>query len=247
MKRILGAFALLLLALPAWADRVTIQWQTANLTEPQFEPVWKAMIAEFEAANPDIHVEPILVARKDDWTKFVTASQAKRAPCVVQEDLATSAYNGYLMPLDKLWNAEPETFRSTYSPAILNAMKWKGELYGVPIWGGVFAEIYNKDMLTAAGLDPAHPPTTIADYLDWMRKLTKPGQWGTAVLGGPTDTTTRILLTWIWANGGEAFNADMTTATFAADPKSLEAIKVYREQTGVGLKEAKDFIESLDV
>jgi len=27
----------------------------------------------------------------------------------------------------------------------------------------------------------------------------------------------------------------------------IEAIKVYREQTGVGLKEAKDYIESLDV
>ena len=60
-----------------------------------------------------------------------------------------------------------------------------------------------------------------------MKKLTKPGQWGTAVLGGPTDTTTRVLLTWIWANGGEAFNADMTAATFAANPKTLEAIKTY--------------------
>jgi multiple sugar transport system substrate-binding protein len=47
------------------------------------------------------------------------------------------------------------------------------------------------------------------------------------VLGGKTDTTTRILLTWIWANGGEAFNADMTEATFAKNPKSLEAIKFY--------------------
>ena len=216
-----------LLAAPAQAEQVTLQWQTANLTEPQFEPVWKQMIVEFEATNPDIHIEPILVARKDDWTKFVTASQARRAPCVVQEDLATAAYNGYLMPLDKFWAAEPPAFRATYSDDIMAAMHWKGDLYGLPIWGGVFAEIYNTDMLKAAGLDPAHPPTTIAEYLDWMRKLTKPGQWGTAVLGGPTDTTTRVLLTWIWANGGEAFNADMTKATFAANPKTLDAIKTY--------------------
>jgi len=32
---------------------------------------------------------------------------------------------------------------------------------------------------------------------------------------------------WIWSNGGEAFNADMTEATFAKNPKSLEAIKFY--------------------
>jgi len=240
MSKITGALAVTvlaggLLAAPARAEPVTLQWQTANLTEPQFEPVWKQMIAEFEAANPDIHIEPILVARKDDWTKFVTAAQARRAPCVVQEDLATSAYNGYLMPLDKFWAAEPPAFRAAYSDDIMAAMHWKGALYGVPIWGGVFAEIYNTDMLTAAGLDAAHPPTTIAEYLDWMRKLTKPGQWGTAVLGGPTDTTTRVLLTWIWANGGEAFNADMTKATFAADPKSLEAIKTYLGLVGQGL------------
>ena len=48
-----------------------LQWQTANLTEKQFEPVWKQMIAEFEAANPGIKIEPVLVARKDHWTKFV--------------------------------------------------------------------------------------------------------------------------------------------------------------------------------
>ena len=56
--------------------------------------------------------------------------------------------------------------------------------------------------------------------------------WATAVVGGKTDTTTRVLLTWIWANGGEAFNADMTEATFAKNPKSLEAIKFYLDFAG---------------
>ena len=120
------AAATLAFAAPARAEQVVVQWQTANLTEPQFEPVWKQMIVEFQAANPDIRIEPILVARKDDWTKFVTAAQARRAPCVVQEDLASAAYNGYLMPLDKFWNAEPAAFRAVYSDAIMAAMHWKG-------------------------------------------------------------------------------------------------------------------------
>src|SRR5438128_11895751 len=86
---------------------VVLQWQTANLTEAQYEPVWKQTIAEFEAANPGVKIEPVLVARKDHWTKFVAASQARKAPCIVSVDLTTAAYNGYLMPLDKFWNAEP--------------------------------------------------------------------------------------------------------------------------------------------
>ena len=154
---------------------------------------------------------------------------------MVQSDLATAAFNGYLLPVDSFWNAEPEAFRAAYSADIMKAMRWKGQLYGIPIWGGVFAEIYNRDMLVEAGLDPARPPTTIPEYLDWMGKLAKPGRWSTAVLGGPTDTTTRLLLTWIWANGGEAFDADMTKATFAADPKSLEAIKTYLGLAARGL------------
>jgi ABC-type glycerol-3-phosphate transport system substrate-binding protein len=185
------------------------------------------MIAEFEAANPGIKIEPVLVARKDHWTKFVTAAQARKAPCLVSVDLTTAAYNGYLMPLDKYWKAEPEIWRKAWSDDVLNGVRWKGEMYGVPIWGGIYGEIYNRDLVKAAGLDPEKLPKTWAEYLDWAKKLTGGDHWATAVLGGPTDTTTRVLLTWIWSNGGEAFNKDMTEATFAKDPKSLEAIKTY--------------------
>ena len=206
---------------------IVMQWQTANLTESQYEPVWKATIAEFEAANPGIKVEPVLVARKDHWTKFVAAAQAKKAPCIVSVDLTTAAYNGYLLPLDKYFAAEPADFRRAWSADMLSASKWKGQLYGLPIWGGTYAEIYNRDLVTKAGLDPAKPPRTWDEYLAWAKRLTGNDVWATAVLGGKTDTTTRVLLMWIWSNGGEAFNADMTEATFARNPKSLEAIKFY--------------------
>lgn len=206
---------------------VVLQWQTANLTESQYEPVWKATIAEFEAVNPGIKIEPVLVARKDHWTKFVAAALAKQAPCIVSVDLATAAYNGYLLPLDKFFQAEPADFKRAWSADMLSASKWKGQLYGLPIWGGTYAEIYNRDLVTKAGLDPTKPPKTWNEYRAWGKKLTGNGVWATAVLGGKSDTTTRVLLTWIWSNGGEAFNADMTEATFAKDPKSLQAIKFY--------------------
>jgi len=233
MKRSIGSSLAVAVATLAWSvggaaqQPIVLQWQTANLTESQYEPVWKQTIAEFEAANPGIKVEPVLVARKDHWTKFVAASQAKKAPCIVSVDLTTAAYNGYLMPIDKYWTAEPAAFRQAWSDAILASAKWKGQLYGLPIWGGTYAEIYNRDLVVKAGLDPDKPPKTFDEYVAWGRKLTGSDHWATAVLGGKTDTTTRVLLMWIWANGGEAFNADMTEATFATNPKSLEAIKFY--------------------
>jgi ABC-type glycerol-3-phosphate transport system substrate-binding protein len=218
----------IVLAAPALAQQpIVLQWQTANLTESQYEPIWRKTIAEFEVANPGIRVEPVLVARKDNWTKFVAAAQAKQAPCIVSVDLTTAAYNGYLLSLDKYWQAEPAAFRNAWSNDILAAAKWKGALYGLPIWGGTYGEIYNRDLVVKAGLDPAKPPQTIDQYVAWGKKLTGDDHWALAVLGGKTDTTTRVLLTWIWANGGEAFNRDMTEATFAKDPKSLAAIKLY--------------------
>ena len=89
MKRSIGSSIAVAVATLAWSvagaaqQPIVLQWQTANLTESQYEPVWKQTIAEFEAANPGIKVEPVLVARKDHWTKFVAASQAKKAPCIV--------------------------------------------------------------------------------------------------------------------------------------------------------------------
>ena len=211
----------------AQSQPIVLQWQTSNLTESQYEPVWKRTIAEFEAANPGIRIEPVLVARKDHWTKFVAAAQARKAPCIVSVDLTTAAYNGYLLPLDKFFNAEPAEFRRAWNEGILSAAKWDKKLYGLPIWGGTYAEIYNRDLVVKAGLDPEKPPRTFDDYKAWSKKLTGKDQWALAVLGGKTDTTTRVLLTWIWGNGGEAFNADMTEATFAKNPKSLQAIKYY--------------------
>lgn len=232
---LLSATLLGLAAVPLAAQTVTLQWQTANLTEKQFEPVWHAIVEEFEAAHPDIKIEPILVARADHWTRFVTAAQAQQAPCIVSVDVTTAAYNGYLIPLGEYWNAEPESFRKAWSESILSAARWDGELWGVPSWGGVYAEVYNSDLVEAAGLDPENPPATWADYMTWAAALSGDDQWATAILGGRTDTTTRILLTWIYSNGGEPFNEDMTEARFAADPRSLEAIKTYLGMEAQGL------------
>lgn len=209
------------------AEPITLQWQTTALSEKQYEPIWKDMVSAFEAKNPDVKIEPVIVPRKDSWTKFVTAAQARQAPCVVQVPVPTAAYDGYLMPLDELWGAEPAEYRAVWTENGLKALTFEKQLYGLPFYAGIYGEIYNKALLEKAGLDPNKLPKTWGEYLDWSKKLTGADHWATTVLAGPTDTTTRVLLSWIYSNGGRAFNDDLTEATFAKDPKSLEAIKFY--------------------
>ena len=208
-------------------DKITLQWQTTALSEAQYEPIWKEMVAAFEAKNPNIKIEPVIVPRKDNWTKFVTSAQARQAPCVVSVPVPTAAYDGYLMPLDDMLAAEPAEYKAVWTENGLKALTFENKLYGLPFYAGIYGEIYNAEMVRKAGLDPAQLPKTWAEYLDWTKKLTGQDHWGTAVLAGPTDTTTRVLLSWIYSNGGKAFNDDLTEATFAKDPKSLEAIKFY--------------------
>lgn len=208
-------------------NKIALQWQATALSEAQYEPIWKEMVAAFEAKNPNVKIEPVIVPRKDNWTKFVTAAQARQAPCVVSVPVPTAAFNGYLMPLDEMLDAEPAEYQAVWTENGLKALSFEEQLYGVPFYAGVYGEIYNTGRLKEAGLDPANLPKTWAEYLDWTKKLTGTDQWGTTVLAGPTDTTTRVLLTWIYSNGGKAFNDDLTEATFAKDAKSLEAIKYY--------------------
>jgi N,N'-diacetylchitobiose transport system substrate-binding protein len=211
----------------AGAQEITLQWQATALTEAQYEPIWTEMVAAFEAEHPNVSIEPILVPRADNWTKFVTAAQARQAPCVVSVPIPTAAYNGYLMPIDEFWNAEPESYRAVWAQDGFDAMRFEGELYGLPFYAGIYGEVYNRRLIEEAGLDPEALPSTWAEYLEWTQALTGEDQWATTVLAGPTDTTTRVLLSWIYSNGGRAFNDDLTEATFAKDPRSLEAIRFY--------------------
>lgn len=211
----------------ALAQEITLQWQATALSEAQYEPIWKDMVAAFEAEHPDVRIEPIMVPRADNWTKFVTSAQAGAAPCIVSVPIPSAAYNGYLMSVQDMWDSEPEAYKSVWSQNAFGALTFEGELYGLPHYAGIYGEVYNRSLLEAAGLDPEALPTTWEEYLEWAKALTGEDHWATTVLAGPTDTTTRVLLSWIYSNGGRAFNDDLTEATFAKDPKSLEAIKFY--------------------
>jgi multiple sugar transport system substrate-binding protein len=168
-----------------------------------------------------------MVARADNWTKFVTAARARQAPDIVGVVIPSAAADGYLLSLQELWDAEPESYRAAWPDSSLSSVRYEGELYGMPHYAGTYAEVYNKRMIKKAGLDPDALPSTWGEYLDLAKKLTGPGHWATAIMAGPTDTTTRALLSWIYSNGGRAFNEDLTESTFAKDPKSLEAVKFY--------------------
>jgi multiple sugar transport system substrate-binding protein len=209
-------------------EPLVIQWLSDNIAEEAIEPVWRAMIAEFEAEHPNIKIEPLLSTQQSTWTRFVSAAQSGEAPCVIEfKDVISAAYAGYLAPIGDIIAEHDPGVLSVYPQGLLDGLTWEGKLYGLPHWGGVYADIYNLSMVKAAGLDPEHPPATMEEYGQWMKALTTGEVRGTSIMAGRTDATTRALFSWIYANGGKAFDDGMTEATFASNARAMEAINTY--------------------
>lgn len=145
---------------------VTITWwDTSNATNEA--PNYKALVKEFEKANPDVNVKYVNVPFDQAQNKFQTAAGSKGAPDVIRADVgwtAAWAKSQFLAPLDgtpALKDAEDIT------PALLEQAKYEGKTYAAPIVTDTLALMWNKDLLKKAGFDAA--PTT----WDELKKVSK--------------------------------------------------------------------------
>lgn len=136
---------------------VTITWwDTSDATNEA--PAFKALVAEFHRADPDIDVKYVNVPFADAESKFQTAAGSKGAPDVLRADVgwtASFAQAGYLLPLTGT-PAAADT--STFEPQLLQQADFDGKLYGVPEVTDTLALMYNKQLYAKAGITA--PPTT---------------------------------------------------------------------------------------
>lgn len=124
------------------------------------------LIANFEAANPDITVKHVTFPYADYQTRVVAAKVAGQGPDVVQLFygwLDNFVAGQLIQPLN------PEVFpheeiESEFFP-IVTAMKRGEDYYGLPTAVRSLALFYNKALFEEAGLDPDNPPQTLDELL----------------------------------------------------------------------------------
>ena len=63
----------------------------------------------------------------------------------------------------------------TASKGHMTVATYENRQYGVPLYADVSALFYNKDLFTRAGLDPAKPPTSLAELRTYADKITALG------------------------------------------------------------------------
>lgn len=162
-----------------------------------WEPSMAALIADFEARNPDIHVTQIGTA---DYSKLNSAIQdGYGTPDVVQLEyfaLPQYAVSGQLRDL----TSRTTNYGSFYTPGSWSSVQLDGHVYGVPMDSGPMAFFYNQDVFEQAGVDAAKIRTW-DDYYRAAKKLKENGVYIAA-----DDGDASFYNAMIWLAGGRPYN-----------------------------------------
>jgi multiple sugar transport system substrate-binding protein len=199
-------------------------------------PALNELIAKFQQEHPEIEVKTQYVPSGDAHIqKLVSAVQSKTAPDVswIHADyLQNLVESDALYKLDEFMHGADSLPVSDYQdiyPALLQAAKWRGELYSMPMEATGIGLLINRELFRKAGLDPNQGPRTWDELGSYARKLTldqnndgKFEQVGFFVPVFPSSGPLNGWMVWQWypflfQAGGDVINAEQTRVLFNSD------------------------------
>ena len=139
-------------------------------------------------------------------------------------DVTQFASRNALLPLDEMAAAHGIT-SATYKKVFWDECRYNGHLYAVISTGLNVALYYNTAQFTAAGLDPNHPPQTIAELDADAKRLDVIDPSGNIVVAGylPTEPGYTIQYTPFWF--GSSYWDDTNHRFNFTDPRVVDAFK----------------------
>lgn len=182
MKRLSMAVAALLAAAALFAEGkqeaaapsagpVTLKVASWSVVEKGTQEYFMKLQADFEKANPGIKIEWIGLPYGNYKQQILVQAQAGEIPDVLQGERASFpafAIPGYVEPLNGIL---PAPYLSDVAPSLAADLTIDGKMYAVPWLFSGFVMYYNKDLFAKAGLDPAKPPKSYEEALEYGRKL----------------------------------------------------------------------------
>ncbi|MCR6483870.1 sugar ABC transporter substrate-binding protein [Amycolatopsis sp. OK19-0408] len=162
------------------------------------------------AAQTGIKIQRQTVPTAQMLPKVLQGASSKTLPNLLFTDNPTVqqvAATGALTPLDSYGITT-----DGYYESIVKAGTYQGKVYGVAPGVNGLALIYNKDLLTAAGVQP---PKTWDELKAAAAKLTKDGKYGLAFSAIPSEEGTWQFLPFFWSNGAELSQVDSAASVQA--------------------------------
>jgi ABC-type glycerol-3-phosphate transport system substrate-binding protein len=88
---------------------------------------------------------------------------------IAQTDPSGAALSGMVLDLKPLFDGEESSFQQDYDPALLNASKYEGALFDLPLHSQPPVMVYNADLLAKYG---EQQPTINWTFDDFLQKIT---------------------------------------------------------------------------
>lgn len=222
---------LAVVAAPAEAQ-VKIRFQTWHWNETPWVNSLNEFMRTFNAANPGIEVVRDDSRYGDKEAVFTTQSQARAAadiPHFSYRPIRHFAERGYLLDLTPFIEKEGGAkYLAQWDASALEICKYKGKIYCLPDDLNPLVLMYNTVHFKEAGLDPAKPPATWDQFLDYARKLTRAGRYGVGILGARQEGVFMRFNPWLWGAGGDYLTPDEKRSALDT-PAALEGFKFYVE------------------
>jgi multiple sugar transport system substrate-binding protein len=195
-------------------------------------PALQQVVDDFNASQDDVEVKTNIMPWDTLYQKVLTAVSGNDGPDIVAMSASRMpqfADEGMFMPVDDYYeDADNDT--DALAEAAVEASMYDGKNYGVPVNYAPMMMYYNKDIFTAAGLDPEAPPTTWDEFAAMVPQLTKddngdgkPEQYAIALAD---HETVPIFPSLPWGTGGGIVSEDGSTSMLG-DPATIEALEFW--------------------
>ena len=225
-RLVVAAMLLALLAVPAGAARGAAQSKPVHITfwnywDGQNGDEMTALVKRFNQEHPDIQVDNVFLGFNDLLPKLQAAVTGGDAPDIAAGDLIWMpglARSRAIIPVDS-YAAQAGIDLNDFYPAQLEASRYNGQTYGLPVSTNNLQLFYNKDLFRQAGLDPDKPPTTWDELRQMAKQCTNADQGisGMELYTEPGEGLTWQFQVYLWESGGSFLTDDMSHAAFNTD------------------------------
>lgn len=205
-----SVLALTVSAGAAMAQDVTLTLWTESATAPE-----GVFAQEFSEMDNGITIDVREIRFDDLVTDTLRAVATGTNPDLIaidNPDHAAFASRGAFMDITDMVAASDVIEIDRVFPGPRSSLTWDERVYGIPRASNTIALYYNRDLFTAAGLDPDSPPQTWDELLEAARTLNDPDNdvYGLAFSARASEEGTFQFLPWAQMAGGsfDNINAD---------------------------------------
>jgi multiple sugar transport system substrate-binding protein len=189
---------------------------------------FKKLVAQFEAKNPKIKVNLDIVPYAQDLQDINSRLQAGNPPDAFRITYTSLGIYSSKQALLDLSSYVDSSFKDQFQPAYYGAIEFDGKPYGIPHQTDTTALVYNKDVLSQAGVKTV--PDSLGSAWSWdeflavakkVQKVQPSGKYAFAYDWQQTGAFR--WLSWLYEAGGNLLSSDLKSAAInnAAGVKAL--------------------------